>query len=117
MPTAIQTLFSAWGDPSGEGRAAKINAVPANTFLYADPKTPEPITARDAFSDYVSMSGKMIPGASAKIVGLSETGTHQRVNVAFERGGAVMIMGRYFAELSSDRICKLIGFEGMGEPA
>ena len=116
MTDLLETLFSAWGDPSPQGRATKTDAALGPDFLYADPNTPDPVKGRDAYLAYIAQFGEMMPGASAKVVAVSEHLGFARATVDFLANGNRMMRGQYFADLSDGKITRLIGFTGMGEP-
>jgi len=116
MTDILETLFSAWGDPSDDGRAAKTDAAIGTSFFYADPNTSDPITGRDAYLAYIAQFGEMMPGASAKVVAVSNHHGFSRATVDFLKDGTQMMRGQYFADITEGRITRLIGFPGMGEP-
>ncbi|KPD13576.1 nuclear transport factor 2 family protein [Phaeobacter sp. 11ANDIMAR09] len=116
MTTCIHTLFSAWGDPSPESRAAKTDAAIGPDFYYSDPNVPTPIRGRDAYLDYIAQFGAMMPGATAEVIAVSEHHGHLRATVDFAKEGQTMMRGQYFADLSNSRLQRVIGFTGMGEP-
>ncbi len=116
MTNPIISLFSAWGDPSPDGRASKTDAAIAADFYYADPNTPDPVTSRDAYLAHIAQFAEMMPGASAQVAALSEHHGHIRATVDFLKDGNRMMRGQYFAEMKDNRITRLIGFTGMGEP-
>jgi hypothetical protein len=116
MTTCLHTLFSAWGAPSPEERAAKTDAVIGPNFYYSDPNTPDPIQGRDAYLDYIAQFAAMMPGATAEVVAISEHHGHLRATVDFVKDGQRMMRGQYFADLAEDRLLRVIGFSGMGEP-
>ena len=122
MPHAVnellETLFSAWGDPSAEGRATKSDAVLGADFFYADPNTPDPVVGRDSYLTYITQFADMMPGATAKVVAVSDHHGYARATVDFLKAdGSPMMRGQYFADISDGKITRLIGFTGMGEPA
>lgn len=116
MNDLLDTLFSAWGDPSADGRAAKTDAAIGPDFYYADPNGPGPVTGRDAYLGYLAQFGEMMPGGSAKVVNVSAHNGHARATVDFLKDGNRMMRGQYFADLKDGKISRLIGFPGMGEP-
>jgi len=116
MTDLLETLFSAWGDPSPEERAAKTDAVLGPNFIYADPNTPDPVTGRDAYLGYITQFGEMMPDASAKVVMVSEHHGYARATVDFIAGSNRMMRGQYFADINDGQITRLVGFVGMGEP-
>lgn len=116
MTTCIHTLFSAWGAPSPEERAAKTDAAIGPNFYYSDPNAPDPIQGRDAYLDYIAQFSAMMPGATAKVVAVSEHHGHLRATVDFVKDGQRMMRGQYFADLEKHRLLRVIGFSGMGEP-
>ena len=116
MTDTLETLFSAWGDPSADGRADKTDAAIGSKFYYVDPNVPAPITGRDDYLAYIAKFGEMMPGASASVVAVSAHNDHARATVDFLKDGNRMMRGQYFADLDDGRITRLIGFTGMGEP-
>ena len=116
MTNLLETLFSAWGDPSHDGRAGKTDAAIGGYFYYADPNTPNPVTGRDNYLAYIAMLVEKIPGATARVVAVSEHNGHARATVDFLKDGQQMMRGQYFADITGGRITRLIGFTGMGEP-
>jgi len=116
MTKLLETLFSAWGDPLPDGRAEKTDAAIAPDFYYADPNSPAPVIGRDAYLAYIAMFGDMMPGASARVVAVSEHNGHARATVDFLKDGEQMMRGQYFADITDGRITRLIGFTGTGEP-
>ena len=116
MTDCLHTLFSAWGDPDPAARTAKTEAAAHSDLYYSDPNAPTPIHGRDDYLAYIQMFGDMAPGATAKVVALSERHGHVRATVAFVMGERTQY-GQYFAELSEGKINRLIGFSGMGESA
>jgi len=116
MTTCIHTLFSAWGDPNADSRASKTDAAVGSSLYYADPNTPAPIRSRDAYLEHLAMFGQMMPGATARVVALSEHNGHVRATVDFLKGDETMMRGQYFADIQDGKVVRLIGFPGMGEP-
>lgn len=115
MTECVHTLFSAWGDPSGDGRAEKTDAAIGTPFYYADPNTPEPLRDRTSYLDHIAKFSDMMPGASVKVAAISTTHTHVRATVDFLKDGAPMMRGQYFADVKDGKITRLIGFPGLGE--
>lgn len=116
MTTCIHTLFSAWGDPSPEERAAKTDAAIGPDFYYSDPNAPDPIRGRDAYLDYIAQFTSIMPGATAHVVACSSHHGHLRATVDFAKDGQHMMRGQYFADLAEGKLLRVIGFTGMGEP-
>ncbi|MEP2717154.1 nuclear transport factor 2 family protein, partial [Pseudophaeobacter sp.] len=114
--TCLHTLFSAWGDPSPDARAAKTDAAIGPNFYYSDPNAAEPIQSREAYLDYIAQFSAMMPGATAEVVAISEHHGHLRATVDFAKDGQRMARGQYFADMSDGRLQRVIGFTGMGEP-
>jgi predicted SnoaL-like aldol condensation-catalyzing enzyme len=118
MTDIFDSLFSAWGDPSPEGRAAKTDAALGPEFYYADPNTPEPVVGRDSYLAYITQFANMMPGATAKVVAVSEHNGFARATVDFlQADGSPMMRGQYFADITDGKVSRLIGFTGMGEPS
>lgn len=116
MTDCLHTLFSAWGDPFAEARAAKTNAAAHPDFYYSDPNAPAPIHGRDGYLAHIQMFGDMAPGARAEVVSISEHHGHARATVAFVMGERTQY-GQYFADITDGKIIRIVGFAGMGEPA
>ncbi len=116
MTDCLETFFSAWGDPSSDGRAVKTDAAIGPDFYYADPNAPEPLTGRDAYLAYLARFTEMMPGASAEVVAKSAHHGHARATVDFLKDGNRMMRGQYFADIENGRISRMVGFTGMGEP-
>ena len=116
MTDCLYTLFSAWGDPSPEARASKTDAAIGATFYYADPNAPAPLRTRDDYLAYIQMFSDMSPGATAKVVAVSEKHGHARATVEFVINKDMSQFGQYFADIQDGKITRLIGFSGMGEP-
>jgi hypothetical protein len=116
MTDCIHTLFSAWGDPLADGRAAKTDAAIAPDFYYADPNTPDPVIGRDAYLAYIAQFAKMMPSGSATVAATSAHHGHARATVDFVKDGKTMMRGQYFADITDGKITRLIGFPGMGDP-
>jgi hypothetical protein len=85
----LHTLFSAWGAPSPEERTAKTDAAIGPIFYYSDPNAPDPIEG-------------CIQGREAFSDYIAQF--------------TAMMRGQYFADMAEDRLLRLIGFSGMGEP-
>ncbi|MFK7752351.1 MAG: nuclear transport factor 2 family protein [Sedimentitalea sp.] len=117
MTHSLETLFSAWGNPSAEARTALSEAVISPNITYCDPQTPDIIRGLDAYLAYITHFGDMMPGATARVVHISEHNNHARATVDFLRDGAAMMRGQYFAHMDGDQIQHLVGFPGMGDPA
>ncbi|WP_146345941.1 nuclear transport factor 2 family protein [Phaeobacter marinintestinus] len=115
MTDCIHTLFSAWGDPSPDGRASKTDAAIGPDFYYADPNAADPVEGRDAYLAYIAQFSDMMPGASAKVVSVSQHHGHARATVDFLKGDTLMMRGQYFADINDAKITRLIGFTGTGD--
>lgn len=90
-------------------------------MAYIDPRTPGPINSAEALCDYVGMFSDNAPGWKAEVVKSDTIGTQTRVTVAFGGAGPdgkqMVQHGQYFVELAGDRIIRMTGFAGTGEPA
>jgi hypothetical protein len=117
MTDCIHTLFSAWGDPSAEARAAATDDATLADFYYSDPNAPAPIHGRDDYLAYLQMFGDMAPGAVAKVVNISEKHGHARATVDFIINENISQRGQYFVDLKDGKIARIFGFSGMGEPS
>ena len=83
MSDSIAAFFSAWGDPNPETRARSLRDCVGEDVVYADPRTPEPITDTAALNHYIGMYSQHSPGATAHVAALSTTGTSHRATVTF----------------------------------
>lgn len=54
MTDIFETLFSAWGNPTPEGRAVKTDASLGSDFSYADPNAPELVVGRGSCLAYIT---------------------------------------------------------------
>mgnify|MGYP001155752530 CR=1 FL=1 len=116
MSDIILKSFATWGEPDAGKRAAMVAETVGNSFVYADPNTPDPITSAADFADYLGMFSQHMPDGSAKVVSVSEHHGYARATVDFVSGGKTMMRGQYFADLDdAGRITRLIGFTGTGE--
>ena len=117
MADALTAVFSAWGDTDPKSRAATLGAALADSFYYADPQVPSPITNLDDFLAYLDGFTQHMPGASAQVAGKpSAHNGHVRTFVDFMKDGTRMMRGQYFADLDeTGRITRLIGFAGTGD--
>lgn len=117
----ISTFFSAWQLPDQDGRASTIKSAVIPDVAYTDPRTPAPINDAEALCDYVGMFNANAPGWKAEVVKSDTIGTYTRVTVAFggvgPDGEQTVQHGQYFVELSGDRIVRMTGFAGTGEPS
>ncbi|EBA15000.1 hypothetical protein RSK20926_03932 [Roseobacter sp. SK209-2-6] len=116
MTTCIHTFFEAWGVTSPELRAEKTAAAIGPNFYYSDPNAVEPIRGQEAYLDYIAQFSAMMPGASARVLSVSQHHGHLRATVEFAKDGKRMMLGQYFADLTDGKLCRVIGFTGMGEP-
>ena len=116
MTTCIHTFFAAWGDPSPEERSEKTDSAIGPDFYYSDPNTPAPLHGRDAYLDYIAQFSAMMPGGSARVLAVSEHHGHLRATVEFAKDGQRVMLGQYFADLIEEKLTRVIGFTGMGEP-
>ena len=120
MTDAIVQFFAAWSETDADRRAEAIRNAVEDGVMYADPRTEAPITDVSALADYVAGFASNSPGWAADVVRTDETAGTHRVTVNFHGpgpdGAEMSMLGQYFAELESDRIRRLIGFAGTGNP-
>lgn len=117
MAHAIETFFGAWGDPDAQSRAQTLRDCLSAELHYVDPRTPEPITDISALIDYVAMYSQYAPGASAKVVALSDTKGAYRATVEFLMSDGKQQFGQYFVEVDAEaRPRRMVGFVGLGAP-
>ncbi|MFW8635820.1 nuclear transport factor 2 family protein [Cribrihabitans pelagius] len=117
MTDSLHLLFSAWGDPSPESRAAKTDAAIGPNFYYSDPNAPGPLHGRAAYLDYIAQFGAVLTGGEARVAAVTAHHGHALASVDFLKDGEQMLRGYYFADFEDGKVVRLIGFSGMGEPA
>ena len=113
---SLRMLFSAWGQPEPDDRAATTDAAIDTGFEYTDPSLPGIMAGREAYLAHLDQFGAAMPGASAEVVDISETNGFARVTVDFFAGGKAMMRGQYFAEMSDGKVRRIVGFTGTGTP-
>ena len=113
MTDAINRFFAAWGDSDRDSRAALVRSAVSDSFRYADPHAPEPITSVDGMLQFLE---QFPPGASAKVIEpMDSHHGHVRANVTFDFEGGNSMVGQYFADLDDDgKIVRIVGFPGKG---
>ena len=120
MSGALETFFSAWGMSDADERRAAIASVISEDAVYADPRSSGGITGIEAVAAYVAMFSENAPGWEAHVVKSDETAGVTRATVSFGgKGpdGTEMIQhGQYFVEMNGDKLKKIVGFVGTGEP-
>lgn len=120
MSDQIDAFFGAWQIESRQERLKIIVDNVAPSFVYVDPRTPEPITSIDALCEYVGMFSANAPGWSAKVVISDTIAGLTRVTVAFggkgPDGTEQLQLGQYFVESDGHLISRMIGFVGTGAP-
>ncbi|TKZ22461.1 hypothetical protein FAP39_00895 [Shimia litoralis] len=118
MPSAIENFFAAWGMTDDGARANVIQDCVPTKFYYVDPRTDTPISDLPALVSYVAMYTQYAPGATATVVAQSTTKSHVRATVEFGMPDGKTQLGQYFIDCDSDgRLCNMVGFVGLGEPA
>jgi ketosteroid isomerase-like protein len=120
MTTPIDTFFEAWGTADADRRAELVAASVTAQVVYADPQSPEVVTGPDALAAYVAMFSANAPGWTAKVVASDTVAETTRATVAFggqgPDGQEMVQHGQYFVEFDGDRISRMIGFVGTGQP-
>ncbi|WP_372885839.1 molecular chaperone GroEL [Shimia sp.] len=115
MSQAIERFFEAWGEPDAATRARHLRAAISPDISYADPRTPDRLTDPEALIAYVAMYTQYAPGATARVVALSETLALFRATVEFRMSDGKTQLGQYFIECDDDaRPTRMIGFAGLG---
>ena len=118
MTQVIESFFAAWGMTDAAARDAALRDCLAEAFYYVDPRAPDPITDAEALVAYVAMFTEYAPGATARVVALSETKGHYRATVEFETADGNRQYGQYMIDLDEGgKATRLIGFVGLGSPA
>lgn len=120
MTKAITTFFEAWGEADADKRADMIGSAMADTFTYADPRSPGAISDLAGLAEYVGMFSANAPGWTASAVKTDEVQGYVRALVAFGGKGPdgqdMVQHGTYFASMDADRISSLVGFVGIATP-
>lgn len=116
MTSAIDSFFEAWGLEDGADRSAKISEALAPEAVYADPRTPDPLTGPEAVSAYVAMFAENAPGAVAVVIDSQTQHGLTRATVAFRMPNGMEQLGQYIVEMDGDQITAMTGFVGTGEP-
>ncbi len=113
MTDAISRFFAAWGENDQGSRAELLRSAVIESFRYADPHAPEPITSVAGMLEFLQ---QFPPDASAKVIEPTDSHHgHVRANVTFDFGGGKSMVGQYFADLDKDgKIVRVIGFPGKG---
>ena len=114
----IYDFFDAWGEADEDPRGKVIRHVVCPDFIYIDPRTQDPITDLDTLVSYIGNFSKAAPGAQAKLARLSTSDDdYHRATVAFIMADGVQQLGQYYVETDrTNRITKLVGFPGIGDP-
>lgn len=114
----IYDFFDVWGEADAEPRDKMIRFVMAETFIYIDPRTQEPITNIDTLTSYIGNFSKAAPGAKAELARLSTSDhDYHRATVVFTMADGAHQYGQYYVETDrTNRITKLVGFPGIGDP-
>ncbi|WP_119396536.1 nuclear transport factor 2 family protein [Salinibius halmophilus] len=117
---SIEVFFSAWELNDSAERLDRLKTAMQTSVTYADPKTPDSIAGIGAVNDYLGMFSANAPGWTASVVKQDTIASVTRVTVAFSGlgpgGKAVTQHGQYFCELEDDKLIRMIGFVGTGEP-
>ena len=117
MTDSVLRFFAAWSVPDDAARDAQIAATLGASILYADPRTPAPLTTPAAVQDYVGQFSKSAPGWPVEAVHLSKTLGFVRATVRFGEGDHAQ-WGQYVADLDdAGLITRLVGFVGLGSPS
>lgn len=120
MPESISSFFEAWQIEDAGVRRDRIAGAVTEDVRYDDPRTPDTVIGIDALSDYVGMFSANAPGWSARVVKSDTIGGVTRCTVAFAGkgpdGAEKVQLGQYFVEKAGDRVCRMVGFVGTGDP-
>ncbi len=120
MTDPISDFFNAWEISDSAQRAENIANSVTPEVEYDDPRTPETIRGVDALCQYVGMFSENAPGWKADVVKSDTINRFTRVTVAFSGigpdGEQKIQLGQYFVEKSADKISKIVGFVGTGQP-
>ncbi|WP_136442931.1 nuclear transport factor 2 family protein [Pacificoceanicola onchidii] len=121
MSQSLETFFSAWSESDADQRADKISASVAANAVYSDPRCPEPISGREALTEYTGAFSANAPGWTASVVKSDETAGLIRATIAFggtgPDGSEMQQLGQYFVECDADGLlAKITGFVGTGAP-
>jgi len=118
--TILATFFDAWGTTDDAVQAKAIASTYASDGTYADPRSSGVLTGPGAIAEYVAMFSANAPGWTARVVKEDTIGTTTRATIAFggkgPDGSDMVQHGQYFAEIENDKITRMVGFVGTGEP-
>ena len=120
MSDCIVRFFETWEIEDDAERIAMIKKTVTDMVIYDDPRTTETIHGPASLNKYVGMFSKNAPGWSAGVVECDTIAGFTRVTVAFggigPDGNEMVQLGQYFVEKKDDKISRMIGFVGTGEP-
>ena len=120
MSDSITTFFDAWGMIDDAPRLEAISAAFKSDGTYADPRSPDASQGPAAIASYVNNFNAGAPDWTAKVVNLSTIGTSHHATVAFgvmgPDGKGMVQHGQYFADMDGDKVSRMVGFVGIGEP-
>ena len=59
----LTALFAAWSAENANGREAQVAPAIGDSFFYADPNTPAPVTSAAGYVDYIAMFTANVPSS------------------------------------------------------
>ncbi|MEZ5219378.1 MAG: nuclear transport factor 2 family protein [Ilumatobacteraceae bacterium] len=115
--STLDDFFAAWSEGAEDERLRLVRSAVAPDGTYLDPMTPEPLVGPDAVAAYVGAFTDNAPGASARVVDRQDRHGVARATVEFRMADGHVQHGQYFVEFADDdRLARMIGFVGLGEP-
>ena len=115
MNDPIEIFFAAWSVEDATKRQEMITEAVAQNAIYADPRTPAPLTGPAALAEYVGMFATSAPGAIAEVSNVDTRDGVSRATIAFKMANGMEQAGQYFVEHNADGvISRMVGFVGTG---
>ena len=109
----LNHFFWAWGMGDDDDRRAVLAESFAASGSYADPHCEAPVEGLEAVARMLADFSRTMPGGSARVAGEAEGHNGvMRAEVVFERDGAEVMRGQYFACREGDRLTLVAGFVG-----
>ena len=120
MSDPVTAFFNAWALSDDAERHATISAAVTADIQYDDPRTPDTLQGIDALSAYVGEFSANAPGWSARVVKSDTIAGMTRATIAFggpgPDGNDIVQHGQYFVEMDGERVSRMVGFVGTGQP-
>lgn len=109
----LNHFFWAWGMRDAGQRRSVLSECFAEDGLYSDPHCTGPVTGLPAVAAMLSDYAANMPGGAARVAGEAEGHNgFMRAEVVFEKDGAEVMRGRYFARREGNALSLVVGFVG-----